>query len=107
MVQRVAVLFIVFLLIPGILPKLIVVCIAGILTAGWYSILQAQIYTQLVGRSGTEMTLGVLFFAFGGLAPMLIGILADAVGLDVAIWVLLLGPIALVIGIPRRGKAID
>jgi len=101
----VGILFVGFLLIPGIVPKLIIVCIAGILTAGWYSILQAQIYTSLIGRSGTEMTLGVLFFAVGGLAPMAIGLLADQVGLDAAIWVLLLGPVALLIGIPRRGKA--
>ena len=41
------------------------------------------------------------------LLPLLVGILADQFGLGVAIWLLLLGPLALMIGLPRKALAHD
>jgi FSR family fosmidomycin resistance protein-like MFS transporter len=41
------------------------------------------------------------------LFPLLVGLLADQFGLGVAIWLLLLGPIALMIGIPRQPQHVS
>jgi len=38
----------------------------------------------------------------GGLLPFIIGLVADAAGLQAAMWLLLLGPIALLVGLPSR-----
>jgi FSR family fosmidomycin resistance protein-like MFS transporter len=43
-----------------------------------------------------------VFGLAGSLIPLGIGVVAERLGLDVAIWLMLLGPIALLIGIPRH-----
>jgi len=93
-----------FLLIPSIPVKLILPGIVGILNAGWYSVLQAGAYTALIGRSGTETTLGNLFTVFNGIMPLILGAVATAFGLTTAMWALLAGPVALLIGIPRQNR---
>jgi MFS transporter, FSR family, fosmidomycin resistance protein len=46
-----------------------------------------------------------IFGLAGGLLPWGIGIIAHRAGLPVAMWLLCLGPLALLIGIPRRADA--
>lgn len=91
-----------FLLVPGVVPKLIIIALLGFTNAGWYSILQAQLYSAVPGRSGLVMTISSVTSIIHDLLPLGIGIVAELLGLDVAMWLLLLGPIALLIGIPRR-----
>jgi hypothetical protein len=38
----------------------------------------------------------------GGTFPLALGLLAAAVGIEVALWALLVAPIALLVGLPRR-----
>ena len=38
------------------------------------------------------------------LLPLFVGLLADQFGLGIAIWLLLLGPLALIIGLPGHDK---
>lgn len=97
-----ALLFAAFLLAPGVPAKLAAVLALGVANAGWYPILKARLYDDLPDRSGTAMTLGSLFGPLGGAAPFAVGLLAERFGLATALWLLLVGPIALVAFVPRR-----
>lgn len=95
------ILFAAFLLVPGFLPKLVILGLLGIFNAGWYSILQGQLYSAMPGQSGTVLALGNISGLVGGLIPLVIGLAAERFGLGAAAWLFLLGPIALLIGLPR------
>jgi FSR family fosmidomycin resistance protein-like MFS transporter len=95
-------LFIAFLLVPGLLPKLVIVAILGFGNAGWYSILKAQMYEEMPGRSGTVMAVSDASELVSGLMPLVIGLAARSWGLGAAMWLFLAGPVALLVGIPRQ-----
>ena len=94
-----------FLLTPGVGAKLAVLSTLGALRAGWYAIPQARLFDEFHGSSGTAVAISDL----GGLAtrivPIGIGVLAQRAGLGAAMWVLLVAPIALLVGLPRRRLA--
>ena len=94
--------FIGFMLIPGFIPKIILVILVNLSNTGWYSILQGRLYSSLPGQSASIMAIGAVTTPLAKALPLLIGILADRVGLDIAMWVLLLAPIALLIGLPKN-----
>ena len=73
----------------------------GLFNAGWYSILQAELYATLPGKSGTVMTLTSVAGLVGGLAPLGLGFVAQQIDLEVAMALLVLGPVALLVGLPR------
>jgi FSR family fosmidomycin resistance protein-like MFS transporter len=98
----VALLFPAFLLAPGFALKLAIVGLLGLMNAGWYSILKAQLYASMPGQSGAVMAVSSLFEFTGGLIPLALGVLAEQYGLGVTMWLLMAGPIALLIGIPRK-----
>lgn len=101
----VSLLFPAFLLANGFAMKLVILGLLGLLNAGWYSILKAQLYSSMPGLSGTVMSLGSVFGVAGSLIPLALGIVAERVGLQATLWLLLAGPIALLMGIPRTRKA--
>ena len=88
-----------FLLIPSINIKLLILGLLGFFNAGWYSILQGQLYTAMPGQSGTVITLNNLFGLFGGLMPLGMGWLAQHYGLQNTMWLLIATPVILLIGI--------
>jgi FSR family fosmidomycin resistance protein-like MFS transporter len=90
-----------FLLVSGSLAKLVLLGVLGLFNAGWYSILRAQLYLAMPGRSGTAKTVSNLFGLVGGLIPLGLGLVAQRFGLGATMWLLLAGPIALLAGIPR------
>lgn len=94
-----------FLLLPGFWPKAALLGLLGLLNAGWYAILQARLYAALPGQSGTVVAVNNIFGLFAGLAPLLFGWLALRYNLNVVMWILLLGPVALLVGLPRRADA--
>jgi FSR family fosmidomycin resistance protein-like MFS transporter len=47
------------------------------------------------------MTVSTVFGLIGGLIPLGLGLLAERFGLGFTMWLLLLGPIALLVGMPR------
>lgn len=96
------VLFVAFLLVSGLVPKLILLGVLGFCNAGWYAILQARVYTALPGQTGIALTLSTAFYLVGGLMPLGIGLIAERFSLALAMWLLLAGPIALLIGLPRQ-----
>lgn len=99
------VLFPVFLLVPWIWFKLVLAGILGFFNSGWYAILQGRLYTSMPGKSGSALAIGNITGVIGGLLPFFIGLAADAFGLQVAIWMLLAGPIALLVGLPKRSPS--
>lgn len=88
-----------FLVVPNLTVKLMILGCLGLLNAGWYSILQGQLYTAMLGQSGTVMTLSNVFGLVGGLAPLVLGFVAQQVGLPSTMWLLLAAPVALIIGL--------
>jgi MFS transporter, FSR family, fosmidomycin resistance protein len=101
------VLFPAFLLIPGILPKLVILGIMGLFNAGWYSILKGRLYSSMPGQSGTVLAVNNISGLVGSLIPLGIGMIAERFGLDMAMWAMLLGPIALLMGIPTPKSTRD
>ncbi len=97
------VLFPTFLLSPWLVAKLIILGLLGFFNAGWYSILSGNLYSSMPGQSGKVMAASDIFGIFGKLIPFGIGLAAQYFGLGYAIWLLILGPVALFVGIPRRG----
>jgi FSR family fosmidomycin resistance protein-like MFS transporter len=95
------VLFPVFLLVPGLGAKLAVVAVLGFANAGWYSVLQGQLYSAMPGQIGTVMAVKNVSGVVGSLAPLGIGVAARVWGLGPAFWLLLAGPVGLLIGLPR------
>ena len=47
------------------------------------------------------MMVGNIFGLIGGLIPLGIGFAAQKFGLDIAIWLVIFGPLILVLGLPR------
>jgi FSR family fosmidomycin resistance protein-like MFS transporter len=99
-------LFPAFLLAPGYAPKLVALALLGLFNAGWYAILKGGLYTSLPGQSGTVMTLGNVFGLVGSLIPLGVGALAERFTLGPTLWLLLLGPVALLVGLPRSAPGL-
>jgi FSR family fosmidomycin resistance protein-like MFS transporter len=98
------ILFPAFLLVPGIWLKVALLGLLGLFNAGWYAILQGRLYSAMPGQSATVMALGNLSGLFGKLLPFGIGLAAQAYGLGFAMWLLLAGPLALLLGLPRLSE---
>ena len=90
-----------FLIIPGFIPKLIFVILVNLFNTGWYPILQGRLYSSLPGQSASIMAIGAVTTPIAKFFPLAIGLLADQFGLQTAMWILILGPLALLIGLPR------
>ena len=95
-------LFPAFLLVPNLVMKFVLLGLLGFFNSGWYAILKGRLYSSMPGKSGTVMTLDNAFGLLGGILPFSIGLAAQFFGLRLAMWFLLLGPIALLVGLPRR-----
>jgi len=95
------ILFPAFLLAPQPWLKLVLVGLLGLFNSGWYAILKANLYTELPGQPGTVLVLDNIAGMFGKLLPLSLGLIANSFGLNIAMWLLLAGPIALFIGLPR------
>jgi MFS transporter, FSR family, fosmidomycin resistance protein len=94
-------LFTAFLLVPGLTLKLIILALVGVFNAGWYSILQGQLYSAMPNQSGTVLSVSNVAGLFGSMIPLGIGLVADRFGLGIGMWLFLLGPVALLVGLPR------
>lgn len=97
-------LFTAFLLIPNIALKLVMLAALGFFNSGWYSILQGQLYSAMPGQSGAVLAVSNVFGIVGSLVPLAMGLLAEQFGLGNAMWFMLIGPVALLIGIPRKSE---
>ena len=91
-----------FLLVDPVEAKLALLGVIGLLNAGWYAIPKAGLYAALPGRSGTALAVGSVTGVIGSLLPITLGVLAERFGLEATMWLLLVGPLALLVGLPRR-----
>jgi MFS transporter, FSR family, fosmidomycin resistance protein len=94
-----------FLLVPGTGAKLALLALLGLASAGWYSIPKARLYAAMPGQSGASIALSSIAGLIGATAPLLVALVADRYGLGAAMWILLAGPIALLLGTPRAQSA--
>jgi len=94
-------LFPAFLLVPGIGPKLVLLAALTLATAPWYPVLQAELYGSLPGHSGLAVSLTSAASLAGGLGPLVVGLLAQRLGLGWAMASLCVAPVAM-LAVPRR-----
>ncbi len=95
------ILFPAFLLVSIPWLKLVIVGLMGFFNAGWYAILKASMFSAMPGQSGIAQALDNVSGMFGKLLPFGIGLAAQTFGLGPAMWLLLAGPLALLLGLPR------
>lgn len=89
---------------PGV--KVALALLVRCTTLGWYPVLQGQAYASLPGRSGTVMAIHAVINVISLSLVWLVGWMAAQAGLPAAMWLLLMGPAALVAFIPT-GRQID
>jgi len=98
------ILFPLFLLTKIYWLKLVLLGLLGFFNSGWYAILKAHLFSSLPGKSGSALALDNVSGMFGKLLPFGIGLAAQTFGLAPAMWLLLAGPIALFIGLPKHSQ---
>jgi FSR family fosmidomycin resistance protein-like MFS transporter len=95
-------LFPAFLLVPNPWAKLTLAGLLGLFNSGWYAILQGNLYSSMPRQSGTAIAISNIAGLFGKLIPFGIGLAAERYGLGPAMWLLLAGLVALLIGLPKK-----
>lgn len=96
------VLYAAWLLAPWLWAKISLIVVIKLVTLGWYEVLQGEAFGEAPGRSGTVMAINSIFGLLGGGIAFLIGWVAARAGLQAALWILLAGPISLVLFIPMQ-----
>ena len=99
-------LFPAFLLAPWLPLKLVVLGLLGFFNSGWYSVLKGNLYAEIRGQSGSMLVLDNAAAVFGKLIPLGLGLAAQSFGLGAAMWLLLAGPIVLLVGLPRKERTL-
>jgi MFS family permease len=83
-----------FLLLPGVLAKLVALTIFGLVESSWHTLAQAQAYATQPGKSGVVLSVTSLISPVTSFLPLLVGVIANAAGLGWGLAVLLAGPVA-------------
>jgi FSR family fosmidomycin resistance protein-like MFS transporter len=91
--------YVALLLIPSVWLKVALIAVISLSTAGWYVVLRAKCYEALPGQSGVVVAVTSLANISSLFVPLLLGGLADSFGLQTAMWLLIIGPIALIWGV--------
>jgi FSR family fosmidomycin resistance protein-like MFS transporter len=87
------------LVIPIVWVKVVLIAVISFSTAGWFVVLRAKCYEALPGQSGVVVAVTSLANISSLFVPLLLGGIADALGLQTAMWLLIIGPIALIWGV--------
>lgn len=103
----VIVLYAAFLVVPFVWAKYTLIALLSFSTAGWFAILRGRTFAALPGQSGMVVAITALANLSVLLTPTILGAIADAVGLQSAMWLLILGPVALILGLPRAKRSND
>jgi MFS transporter, FSR family, fosmidomycin resistance protein len=93
-----------FLALPSTTAKLVLLALLGLLNSGWYALPKAGLYSTLPGRSGTAVAVAGLGGFVGAGLPAALGFLAQGAGLATTMWVLLIAPLALLVGVPCQPR---
>jgi FSR family fosmidomycin resistance protein-like MFS transporter len=100
-------LFPAFLLTESLPLKLALLGLLGFFNSGWYSVLKGNLYSEIRGQSSAMLVLDNAAAVFGRMIPLAIGLAAERFGLGSAMWLLLAGPIALLVGLPRKSRPVN
>jgi FSR family fosmidomycin resistance protein-like MFS transporter len=90
-----------FLLVPWLGAKLAVLAALSIATACWYPVAQAELYGSLPGRSGVAVFWSSAAGMAGAAGPLLVGLIAQRLGLGLALAGLAITPVAVLVILPR------
>jgi MFS transporter, FSR family, fosmidomycin resistance protein len=90
-----------FLLVGGLVPKLLLLGCLSMVTAPWYPVLQAELYGSLPDDSGVVVSLSSAAGLLGGAVPLAVGFLAQQFGLAWALACLAIAPPLLLTGLRR------
>ena len=101
----VALLYAIWLWLPGLFAKLALLVLIGIARLGWYAVLQGEAYATRPDRSGTVMAVNALAAFGAGALSAGLGYAAEQWGLERAMWMLIAGPLALALFMPRTDPA--
>jgi FSR family fosmidomycin resistance protein-like MFS transporter len=89
-----------WLLVPWMWAKIGLIVLIKLVTLGWYEVLQGEAFATVPGRSGTVMAINSVIGLLGGGISFLVGWVAAQAGLPAAMWILIAGPISLVLFVP-------
>ncbi|HEX9520945.1 MAG TPA: MFS transporter [Streptosporangiaceae bacterium] len=89
-----------FLLIGWLPAKLAILAVLSMMTACWYPVVQAGLYTSLPGRSGIAVFLSSAAALLGAAGPLAVGFIAQQAGLTWALAVLAAAPAAMLAAVP-------
>jgi FSR family fosmidomycin resistance protein-like MFS transporter len=93
--------YVALMLTPMVWLKYALIAVISFATTGWFAILRGRAYAVLPGQSGMVVAVTSLGNISGVFVPLIVGRVADVFGLQWAMWLLVLGPIALIVGLPR------
>ena len=96
-----AVLFAVFLIVDPLPLKIASATAIAVLGSGWYTVPKARLFSALPGRSGIVVALESGAALIGSQTPLVIGAVSAAVGLGSAMWLLMIGPVSILLLVPR------
>lgn len=97
-------LFPAFLLIANPPAKLVLVVLVTLTRTGWYPILKGQLYGALPGQSSSVMTLQTIWGYGANFIPVGLGLMADHYGLNLTLWLLLIAPVSILVGIKLQNS---
>jgi hypothetical protein len=95
------VLYVAWLVTPWLWAKIGLIILIRLVSLGWYEVLQGEAFASIPGRSGTVMATNSIMGLLGGGISFFIGWFAAQAGLPAAMWLLLAGPICLVLFVPK------
>ena len=96
-----AIFYAAWLLSPWLWAKIGLIILIKLVTLGWYEVLQGEAFATIPGRSGTVMATNSILGLLGGGISFFIGWVAAQAGLPAAMWILLVGPICLLLFVPK------
>ncbi len=88
-------LFPMFLIVGSLPAKLIILAALSAVTAGWYPVLQANLYASLPGRSGIAVFWSSAAGLAGSVGPLAVGFIAQWLGLTPAFACLAITPVVI------------
>lgn len=92
------------LIVPSVPLKLVLLATVSLLRAGWYTITQARLYTELRDDSAVAVAVSNIAGLVGGTFPLIIGLAAAQLGLAAAMWLCAIAPLSLLVALPRRRR---
>jgi FSR family fosmidomycin resistance protein-like MFS transporter len=98
------VVYIALLIVPDVTIKYALLACLGLSISGWYAILRGKLYSAMPGQSGATMAISSVSGIVAGLIPLALGLIAQRFGLAWAMALLALGPISLLVGLPRQKR---